>query len=64
MIMFLIIIAIIVVYYGGRDPERRDGQASEGGMMRLGKPHRAQSSQFELFELKFINSSFSSLSSL
>ena len=28
----------------------------------VGNPHRAQISQFELFELKFLNSSFSSLS--
>ena len=36
---------------------------SEGGMDTVGNPHRTQIYQFELFELKFINSSFSSLSS-
>ena len=29
----------------------------------VGNPHRAQTYQFELFELKFLNSRFSSLSS-
>ena len=29
----------------------------------VGSPHRAQIVQFELFELKFLNSSFSSLAS-
>ena len=36
---------------------------SEGGKDTVGNPHRAQIPQFELFELKCLNSSFSSLSS-
>ena len=35
----------------------------EGGDDAVGNPRRAQISRFELFELKFLNSSFSSLSS-
>ena len=40
-----------------------DEEAVGRGDDAVGSPHRAQISQFELFELKFINSSFPSLSS-
>ena len=43
--------------------EGQQSGPSEGGDDTVGKPHRAQISQFELFELRFINSSFSRLSS-
>ena len=42
---------------------RSSRHSSDGGHETVGNPHRAQISQFEFFELKFLNSSFSSLSS-
>ena len=46
-----VIIAIFLLYQGGR-------HASERGDDTVGNPNRAQVSQFELFELKFLNSAF------
>ena len=49
----------------GRFPIRTPARAKHYGVLgrgdaTIGIPHRAQSYQFELFELKFLNSSFSS----
>ena len=46
------------------EEEGRGGQALGGGDDAVGSPHRAQASRFALFELKFLNSSCSSLFSL
>ena len=62
---------------GARDPRHRAGRGDRdhdpgapaagaglgGGDDTVGDPRRAQISQFELFELKFLDSSFSSLPS-
>ena len=47
---------------GRRGPETARPRLGRGDDA-VGNPHRAQISQFELFELKFLNSSFSSSSS-
>ena len=57
--------------HGGGDaaalvrPEGGGGARAQfgGGDDTVGNPHRAQISQFELVDLRFVNSSFSSLSS-